>query len=73
MLRYLPAIASRSGEAGGLRARSSIYYDIALKCTALRHEASDFIILRSSSLPMKASDSCKIQVICRRRDFPIYS
>jgi len=24
MLRYLPAIASRLGEAGGLRARSSI-------------------------------------------------
>ncbi len=34
----------------------------AFKCPALRDEASYFIKLRSSSLHMKASDSCKIQV-----------
>jgi hypothetical protein len=34
---------------------------LSLKCTALRHEASDYLRLRSFSLQMKASDSCKIQ------------
>ena len=43
--------------------RSIVHYSVALKCTALLHEASDFLKLRCFSLPMEACDSCKNQVI----------
>jgi hypothetical protein len=39
-----------------------VHYSLALKCTALLHEASDFFSLRSFSLHMEASNSYKIQV-----------
>jgi hypothetical protein len=35
----------------------------ALNCTALLHEASDFFRLRSFSLSMETSNSCKIPVL----------
>ena len=54
----------RSASGGLLRQRHPPEADsLSLKCTALRHEASGFLRLRSFSFYMKASDSCKIQVL----------
>jgi hypothetical protein len=66
MIFFISHLFSPSGRAGGshmLRYKGIVvvYYDFALKCTALLHEASDFLKLGASPCLWKPPTRAKIR------------